>query len=71
MLSKRTFNAYMNHLESDFSKRLSKLDKKILYKKTGHLDTRSFAFGLMSLIEKFNSDQLPSLDKIASIITSR
>lgn len=71
MLNKRTFNVYMNHLESDFNKKLSRLDKKILYKKTGHLDTRSFAFGLISLIERFNSDEMPSIEKVASIITSK
>jgi|DEB0MinimDraft_6_1074348.scaffolds.fasta_scaffold438202_1 hypothetical protein len=66
MMERSQFDEYMDFFESEFDHNLSHARKELLYRKVSSLGHDDFGQSLLLMIERFNRNQLPTVDTIAS-----
>jgi len=68
MIKREDYDKYMDYFEKQFDKKLGKTRKELLYRRiSSFLDAKVFGECLVSVIERFNSNELPSVDVIADM----
>lgn len=67
MLRKHDFDRHIQMFETEFTDKLSNFRKELLYRRLSSLDTYYLNEGLSAVVEKYNKDELPTVETITNI----
>lgn len=67
MINKREFNKYMRYIDREFNEKLTEVRKEILYQNLSNLDEPSLERTVIAIFEKYNKNELPTVEAITSI----
>lgn len=67
MLTRDHFDKYMEYIDKEFRDQYTPIRKEVLYKRIAHLGQLTFDKTMITVIERFNRNNLPTVDQVAML----